>query len=106
MGGEGTPGHMPDRDVETDELQSPLGDAPGGLTVVDDITQGPGGHHNDGVAIKVVTELALGVEHDIEQLLVLQVAGFGVGEDLTDEVDWSMDLEDMVKGPCLVLVIE
>ena len=77
---------MPDRDVETHDLRSPLGDAPRGLTVVDDVTQGLGGHHNDGVAIKVVTELALGVEHDIEQLLVLQVAGFGVGEDLIDEI--------------------
>jgi hypothetical protein len=57
---------MPDRDVETHELQSPLGDALRGLTVVDDVTQGPWGHHNDGVAIKVVIELALGVEHGIE----------------------------------------
>jgi hypothetical protein len=59
MGGEGTLGHRPDKDVETHELHSPLGDAPGGLTIVDDITQGTGGHHNDGMAIKVVTELAL-----------------------------------------------
>jgi hypothetical protein len=30
-----------------------------------------GRHDNDGVAIKVVTELALGDEHGVEQLLVL-----------------------------------
>jgi hypothetical protein len=30
-----------------------------------------GGHDNDGVAIKVATELALGDEHGIERLLVL-----------------------------------
>jgi hypothetical protein len=57
---------MPDRDVKTHELQSPLGDALRGLIVVDDVTQGPWGHHNDGVAIKVVIELALGVEYGIE----------------------------------------
>jgi hypothetical protein len=25
----------------------------------------------------------------------LRIVGFGVKEDLTDEVDWSLDLEDM-----------
>jgi hypothetical protein len=30
-----------------------------------------GGHDNDGVAVKVVTKLALGDEHGVEQLLVL-----------------------------------
>jgi hypothetical protein len=30
-----------------------------------------GGHNNDGVVVKVVTKLALGDEHGVEQLLVL-----------------------------------
>ena len=94
-GDEGTSSHISDRDVEVHELQSPLGDVPGGLIVVYDVTQGTGGHDNDGVAINVVTELALGNEHSVEQLLVLRVVGFGVGEELTDEVDRSLDLEDM-----------
>ena len=63
--------------------------------VVYDVTQGTRGHDNDGVAINVVTELALGNEHSVEQLLVLRVVGFGVGEELADQVDRSLDLEDM-----------
>jgi hypothetical protein len=38
------------------------------------------------VAIKVATQLALGDEHGIEQILDLRVVGLGVGEHLKSEV--------------------
>jgi hypothetical protein len=73
-------------DVVPHKLQPPLSDATRRLTAIDDVPQGAGGYHRDRVAIKVVTQLALGDEHDIEQILDLRVVGLGVGEHLKSEV--------------------
>jgi putative heme degradation protein len=64
-----------------------------GLEVVDDIPEAAGGHNYDRMAIKVVSELALGDEYDVEEFLDLWVASLGVEENLANEVYQSLDFE-------------
>ena len=62
-------------DVKAHELEPPLSDAVGGLSVVDDVSQATRSNDHHGLAIKVVPELALGDEHGIEELLDPWVPG-------------------------------
>ena len=80
-------------DVKAHEFEPPLGDATGGLTIVDDVPQATRGNDYHRVAIKVMPELALGDEHGVEELLNSQVAGLRVKEDLADEVHRLLGLE-------------
>ena len=62
-------------DVEAHELEPPLGNVAGGLSVVDDVSQATRSNDHHGVAIEVVPELGLGDEHGIEELLNSRIAG-------------------------------
>ena len=62
-------------DVKGHELEPPLGDAAGGLLVFDDVPQATGRHDHHRVGIEVVSELALGDEHGVEDLLDSRVTG-------------------------------
>jgi hypothetical protein len=67
-----------------------LGDLPFGLRVLDDLPERIFGHHSDGVCIEVMSELALGHQDHVHELLHLGVMRLGVGEHLTDEVYRSL----------------
>jgi hypothetical protein len=74
------------------QLERPVGESAFILRVLDDLPERVFGHHGDGVRIKVVSELALGHQDRIHELLHLRVTRLGVGEHLADEVHRSLYL--------------
>jgi hypothetical protein len=50
------------------------------------------------VSLKVVTQLPRGNEDCIQQLVDLQVPSFGLVEDLTNVVHWTLDGSDSPGG--------
>ena len=70
-------------------LNSDAGDIP---NVMAHELESPLGDDHDLVVSEVVQEHPGCYQHDVQKLLNLGVANFGVGEDLTDEVHWLLDL--------------
>jgi hypothetical protein len=60
------------------QLEHPLVYPSFGLGVLDDLPEWVLRQHDDGVCIEVVSELALGHQNIIHELLHLRVAGLGV----------------------------
>jgi hypothetical protein len=67
------------------QLEHPLGDSAFGLGVLDDLREWVFGHHGDGVRVEVVSELALGHQNRVHELLHLRVTRRGVGEHLAEK---------------------
>jgi hypothetical protein len=42
-----------------------------------------------------VSQLPPSQDHSVEQFLDMWISGFGLGQDFTDEIDWSLDQECM-----------
>jgi hypothetical protein len=59
------------RDVLPHQLECPLGDPSFGLRVLDDFPERIFGHHDDGMRVKVVSELALGHQDHVHKFLHL-----------------------------------
>lgn len=74
------------------EIQCPLNDAPVGILVAQDVPQRKLRNHFYGVGVKVIVQLARGDQDSIQQLLDLWIPGFGLVEDVANEVYWSLDL--------------
>jgi hypothetical protein len=53
------------------QLECPLGDPSFGLRVLDDFSERIFGHHDDGMRVKVVSELALGHQDHVRKFLHL-----------------------------------
>jgi hypothetical protein len=68
------------------QLDRPLGDSSFGLGVLDVLPERIFGHHGDGVCIKVMSELALGHQDRVHELLHLRVTCLGVRKHLAYEV--------------------
>ena len=68
------------------EFDGPLGYSTRGLPVLDYLSQRERQHHGHWVGLEVVTQLALSLDYDVDQLLDVGVARFGLGEHFTDEV--------------------
>jgi hypothetical protein len=50
-------------------------------------------HNRDWVRLKVVAQLSPGDEDNVQELLDLRVTCLGVGQNITNEVDQTLDLE-------------
>jgi hypothetical protein len=53
------------------QLERPLGDSPFGLVVLDDLPERVIENHDDGVRVEVMSELALGQQDRVHELLHL-----------------------------------
>ena len=58
-----------------------------------DLTKREGHHDRQQVQLEVVTQLPLGDEDVVQELLGLGVAGLGIREDLTNEVHGILHFE-------------
>ena len=79
-------------DVMAHELECPFGDSSCGVVVADNVSQQVQSDDDDLVIGEVVQEFLGRHQHDIQKLLNLGVSNLGIGEYLTDEVYWSLDL--------------
>ena len=62
---------------------------------MDDLPEWVRGDDHDLMVGEVVQELPGRYQHDVQKLLNLGVADFGIGEYLTDEVHYLLDLQEV-----------
>jgi hypothetical protein len=66
-----------------------------GVLVTQDVPQRKLHNHFYGVGVKIMAQFARGDQDSVQQILDVWIAGFGLIEDLANEVHWSLDLVHM-----------